>query len=361
MTAVKYNEANTMIFRRNKNEGMNATMEDIARDAGVSISTVSRVINGYKGISEELRSRVEESICKYNYKPNAAARSLITKRTDLIAVIQPNLENPILAKVLKEIAKCCSDSGRTMIVCDYDSDNDKAIQALDSMREHNVDGVIFFGVYFTDELIERLKQFTCPVILVNQEIPDREGEELLFTTIGCDNYKRMSDATEFLIKDNHRRIAYIGGQKRDYSNGQLRLRGFLDAMEKNGLPVPESYIAQTDFSVEGGREGMRQIYEKASVLPTAVLCGSDMIAVGCIRYLQGMKLRVPEDISVFGHDDSLQDIFEIKLSTVSSEDNGKIICERLFAEQENSMKKEKIYYPYQLIRRQSTRRISDEM
>lgn len=345
-------------FQRNKSRRMNATMEDIARDAGVSISTVSRVINGYKGISEELRRRVEESISKYNYKPNAAARSLITKRTDLIAVVQPNLENPILAKVLKEIAKCCSDKGKTMIVCDYDSDNDKAIAALDSMREHNVDGVIFFGIYFTDELIERLGQFTCPVILVNQEIPGDE-EELLFTTVASDNYKRMCDATEFLIKDNHRRIAYIGGQKEDYSNGRLRLQGFLDTMEKYGLAVPESYVVQMDFSVEGGREGMRRIYEEASTLPTAVLCGSDMIAVGCIRYLQSMKLRVPEDISVFGHDDSLNDIFEIRLSTVCSDNNGQIICDRLFAEQENDLKKEKIYYPYRLIRRQSTRRISE--
>lgn len=339
---------------------MNATMEDIARDAGVSISTVSRVINGYKGISEELRSRVEKSIGKYHYKPNAAARSLITKRTDLIAVVQPNLGNPVMPRVLKEIAKCCSDSGKTMMVCDYDSDNNKAIQALDSVRERNVDGVIFFGVYFTDELIERLNQFTCPVILANQEIPNRGGEKLLFTTVTSDNYKEMCDATEFLIQENHQRIAYIGGQKEDYSNGQLRLQGFLDTMAKHGLPVPESYIAQTDFSINGGREGMRQIYEDVSTLPTAVLCGSDIIAVGCIRYLQSMKLRIPEDISVFGHDDSLQDIFEIELSTIRSTGNdGQIICDRLFAEQENNAEKERIYYPYRLIRRQSTRRVSD--
>lgn len=334
-------------------------MEDIARDAGVSMSTVSRVINGYKGISEDLRQRVEESIDKYNYKPNAAARSLITKRTDLIAVVQPNLENPTMSNVLKEIAKCCSDSGRTMIVCDYDSDNQKAIQALDSMLEHNVDGVIFFGIYFTDELIEQLKQFTCPVILVNQEIPGREGKEILFTTVTSDNYKRSCDATEFLLKDNHRRIAYIGGPKEDYSNGQLRLRGYLDTMKKYGVPVPESYIVQTNFSIEGGKIGMRRIYEEASMLPTAVLCGSDMIAAGCIRYLQSMKQRVPEDISVFGHDDSLHDIFEIRLSTSSTEDNGQIICDRLFAEQEKNLKKEIIYYPYRLIRRQSTKRIND--
>ena len=192
------------------NGRMSTTIEDIARDAGVSISTVSRVINGYKGISEDFRRRVEESIDKYNYKPNAAARSLITKRTDLIAVVQPNLKNPTMSNVLKEIAKCCSDSGKTTIVCDYDSDNHKAIQALDSMREHNVDGVIFFGIYFTEELIEQLKQFTCPVILVNQEIPDREEEDLLFTTITSDNYHRACDSTEFLLKDNDRRIAYIG-------------------------------------------------------------------------------------------------------------------------------------------------------
>lgn len=338
---------------------MNATMEDIARDAGVSISTVSRVINGYQGISEGLRRRVEESICKYNYKPNAAARSLITKRTDLIAVVQPDLRNPVITRVLKEIEKCCSDNGKTIMICDYDNDNHKAEQELDSMRRHNVDGLLFFGIYFTEGLIERLKQFTCPVLLVNQEIPKKGEEELLFTTITSDNYQEMCDVTEFLIKDNHQRIAYIGGQKEDYSNGQLRLQGFLDTMEKYGLPVMESYVAQTDFTLEGGKLGMRQIYENVSELPTAVLCGSDMIAAGCIRYLQEMKLRIPEDISVFGHDDSLQDIFEVKLSTVRSMNNGQIICDRLFAEQENDEKKERIYYPYHLIRRQSTKRLND--
>ena len=208
-------------------------------------------------------------------------------------------------------------------------------------------------------MIEQLKQFTCPVILVNQEIPGREGKAILFTTVTSDNYKRSCDATEFLLKDNHRRIAYIGGPKEDYSNGQLRLRGYLDTMKKYGVPVPESYIVQTNFSIEGGKIGMRRIYEEASMLPTAVLCGSDMIAAGCIRYLQSMKQRVPEDISVFGHDDSLHDIFEIGLSTSSTEDNGQIICDRLFAEQEKNLKKEIIYYPYRLIRRQSTKRIND--
>ena len=130
-------------------------------------------------------------------------------------------------------------------------------------------------------------------------------------------------------------------------------------MKRYDVLVPESYIVQTEFSIEGGKIGMQQIYEGASILPTAVLCGSDMIAAGCIRYLQSMKQRVPEDISVFGHDDSLHDIFEIGLSTSSTESNGQIICDRLFAEQEKKLEREKIYFPYHIIRRQSTKRIGD--
>ena len=163
--------------------------------------------------------------------------------------------------------------------------------------------------------------------------------------------------TKFFAMEGHSRIAFIGGNSEDYTNEQLRLRGFLDAMKDLSLQVPESYIYEGKFSIESGMKGMESIYAHNQVLPTAVIAGSDLIAIGVIRYLQSVGLKVPDDMSVFGFDDSVSDIFEIPLSTVRGIHGGKEICALLFDPDMDGKEKHWSYYPYQLIRRNSTRRL----
>lgn len=332
---------------------MAVTIADIAADAKVSVPTVSRVINGAGTVSEELRERVIRSVEKMNYKPNAAARSLITKRSDIIAVVEADITNPVTARILWEIDACCMKHNKIMLTCNYDSSNEKAIFLLDKLLERHVDGLIFMGVHLDEPLLAKLREFSCPVILAQQGVESGECE---FTTVTDDSYHAARDVTDFLIQEGHRRIAYIGGDANDYTNGKLRLQGYLNAMEENGLEVPASYIRQEQFSIEGGHQGMKDIYENNLKLPSAVVCGSDMIAVGAIRFLKSVDLSVPKDISVFGFDDAVSDIFEIPLSTVRSCKRGEILCEQLFKKQEEQGKKEWIYYPYQVLRRNSTRR-----
>ena len=332
---------------------MAATIYDVAADAKVSISTVSRVLNGSDSVSDLLRQRVLQSIEKFNYKPSAAARSLITKKSNMIAIIVADILNPITAKQIKEIDQYCRKHKKLTITCDYDCDNNKAIKLLDHMLENQVDGVVFMGVTLNDQLLEKLKEFDCPVVLANQGV---ESKNYDFTIITDDSYHATHDVTYFLIKEGHQRIAYIGGEQTDYTNGKLRLKGFLDSMKENNLEVPDSYVVQGEFTLEAGKKGMKYIYETNMDLPTAVIAGSDMIAVGIIRYLKTVGIKVPEDISVFGFDDSVSDIFELPLSTVRSGDIGKIICEHLFSE--TSKEKEWIFFPYRLIRRNSTKRIN---
>lgn len=333
---------------------MAATIYDVAADAEVSISTVSRVLNGSESVSDSLRERVLQSIEKFNYKPNAAARSLITKKTNIIAIIVADILNPITAKQVKEIDKYCRKRGKLTITCDYDYDNNKAIDLLNNMLENQVEGVVFMGVMLNEQLLEKLKEFSCPVILANQGM---EATKYDFTIITDDSYQATCDVTYFLINEGHQRIAYVGGEQSDYTNGLLRLKGFLDTMRENNLEVPESYVIQGEFTLDSGKKGMKYIYENNMDLPTAVIAGSDIIAVGIIRYLKTVGVNVPEDISVFGFDDSVSNIFEIPLSTVRSYDRGKIICEQLFAEQ-TSQEKKWLYFPYKLLRRNSTRRIN---
>lgn len=336
---------------------MEVTIKDIAIDAGVSVATVSRVMNNSKAVSPELKERVMESINKFHFRPSATARSLVTKNTGLVAVLEADMRNPITALHLKQISNVCMKHNKVMIVCDYDFDEEKALFLMDNMLERNIDGLIFQGIHLSERLLKKLHRFECPVVLGNQGAPENTFCE--FPTVTVDSYNAARDMVRFLISEGHKSIAYVGGGKEDYTNGTLRLRGFLAAMNEVDLPVPASYIYQGGFSAEDGEKGMKQIYENNLEHPTAVFAGSDVIAVGVIRYLKAHGLRVPEDISVAGFDDSISDIYELQLSTVKMFDQGEILYNALFGERKKGGNvQEWRYFPYQIIPRSSTRKLN---
>lgn len=336
---------------------MDVTIKDIAADAGVSVSTVSRVVNGSKSVSPKLKGRVMASIEKFHFRPNAAARSLVTRNTGLVAVLEADVRNPITALHLKQISDVCMKHDKVMIVCDYDFDQDKALLLMDNMLERNIDGLIFQGVHLNEKILERLRRFQCPVVLGNQG--PSEDMRCEFPAVTVDSYHAAKDMTRFLISEGHKHIAYVGGSSEDYTNGTLRLRGFLDGMKEADLQVQDSDIYQGEFSTESGEKGMNQIYENSLELPTAVVTGSDIIATGVIRCLKAYKLKVPDDISVAGFDDSISDIYDPPLTTVRMLDQGEVFYKALFEEKGEACVNEWCYFPYQIVRRSSTRRITN--
>ena len=336
---------------------MDVTIKDIAADAGVSVSTVSRVVNGSKSVSPELKGRVMASIEKFHFRPNAAARSLVTRNTGLVAVLEADVRNPITALHLKQISDVCMKHDKVMIVCDYDFDQDKALLLMDNMLERNIDGLIFQGVHLNEEILERLRRFQCPVVLGNQG--PSEDMRCEFPAVTVISYHAAKDMTRFLISEGHKHIEYVGGSSEDYTNGTLRLRGFLDGMREADLRVQDSDIYQGEFSTESGEKGMNQIYENSLELPTAVVTGSDIIAAGVIRCLKAHKLKVPDDISVAGFDDSISDIYDPPLTTVRMLDQGEVFYKALFEEKGEACVNEWCYFPYQIVRRSSTRRITN--
>ena len=180
-----------------------------------------------------------------------------------------------------------------------------------------------------------------------------------FPAVTVDSYHAAKDMTRFLISEGHKHIAYVGGSSEDYTNGTLRLRGFLDGMREADLQVQDSDIYQGEFSTEFGEKGMNQIYENSLELPTAVVTGSDIIAAGVIRCLKAHKLKVPDDISVAGFDDSISDIYDPPLTTVRMLDQGEVFYKALFEEKGEACVNEWCYFPYQIVRRSSTRRITN--
>lgn len=280
---------------------MAVTIEDIAREAGVSIATVSRVINKTKPVSAQLRDRVYEVIERNHFKPNSLAQGLITKKTNTIGIIVPDISNAVFGKLTKGINSIFARQGYTVILCESQGRLEKEIQLLEILEEKQIEGLLFAGVDVNHTLVNEMLRRDYPVVLVTQEASEDEG---VINTVIHNNVEAMYDAVRFLLDNGHKRIAYLGGPKNDYSSGKKRLKGYRRALEEVGIPVNESYIVQGEFSFESGYQGMKTLYEENSKLPTAVVTGSDVIAVGAMQYLDNMRVQIPDDISILGFDDS---------------------------------------------------------
>lgn len=280
---------------------MAVTIADVAKEANVSISTISRVVNNSKTVSPELKEHVFKVIERTGYRPNVLARGLITKQTQTIGLVVSDISNPVIATVAKGINSVCQERGYTVVVCETDGKAERETELLNKLAEHRIDGLVFAGVDVNHKLTEHMLRMEYPVVLVTQQ--ESYGETRVDTVIH-DNYHLTYDAVSFLIANGHRRIAFIAGPKNDYSSGMLRIEGYHAALKEHSIPPTESYVRYGDFSFDAGYESMRQIYEESLELPTAVIAASDLMAIGAMQSAFSLGLSVPEDLSVMGIDDS---------------------------------------------------------
>ncbi len=338
---------------------MAVTIEDIAREAGVSIATVSRVINNTKPVSPELRTRVYQVIERNHFKPNTLARGLITKKTNMIGIIVPDISNAVFGKLTKGINSVCAGKGYTVVVCESQGELNKELQLLDIMEDKQIEGLLFAGVDVNHTLVKAMMSKAYPVVLVTQEASQDEGA---ISTVIHNNADAMYDAVKFLLDNGHERIAYLGGPKNDFSSGKKRLKGYRRALEEVGIQVKDSYIVQGEFSFSSGYEGMKTLYEENSKLPTAVVTGSDVIAVGAIQYLDSMRVRIPDDMSIMGFDDSdFATFVKPELSTVrisyynEGEKAARMLLELIRGEQNAPVTE---YVPHKIIRRSTTKSLN---
>ncbi len=337
---------------------MATTIADIAKEAGVSISTVSRVINNTKPVNQDLRDKVYAVIKKNNFKPNTLARGLVTKRTNLIGAIVPDISNAVFGALLKGINNACSDKEYTIMVCESGGKRESELKLLEILEERQIDGVLYAGIDVDQELVDVMKTKDYPVVLVTQECSVGDG---ILHTVVHDNVAAVNDATEFLINNGHERIAYIGGPKHDFSSGKKRLRGYTEALQRHNIELTDTYIEQGEFSLQHGYSSMKKIYEENTQLPTAVLAGNDVMAIGAIQFLLSVNVKVPEEISVIGFDDlEIAEYFQPRLSTVriSYFNEGVKAGEVLMDLIENKEKEPMTHYVgHKIIRRNTVQRI----
>jgi LacI family transcriptional regulator len=277
---------------------MEVKIKDVARIAGVSTTTVSRVLNGERYVKEELQARVKKAIEELGYSPSHIARSLVRRKTNLIGVIVPDLTSYFYATILSSIENTASLNGYNLIVCNIIEDIDKEFKYLNVFKEMRVDGIIIMHEKINDDIRTFLNKLNIPFIFSSVK-PIGQN----FTSVIIDDYEASYDATKYLIELGHERIGFIGGDMRDITSGQNRYVGFRSALTEHRMKIYYEYILFGDYKTKSGYELMNEMLQ-SKPYPTAVFAVSDDMALGAINCIVDHNLNVPEDISIIGFDGS---------------------------------------------------------
>lgn len=278
-----------------------ATLDEVARVAGVSRATVSRVVNGSPKVSADVRRIVEKAIDRLGYVPNRAARSLVTRKSDSIAVVitEPAsrlFNDPFFPRLVRGISAALSVRDLQLVLL-MPNDADDEQRTVRYLTAGHVDGVILVSLHGNDPLPDQLASRRIPSVVLGR--PPR-GVDIDY--VDADNLDGGRRATTHLVERGRRRIATITGP-RDMVAGIDRLAGYRDALADAGIAVDEGLIATGDFTQAGGEAAMERLLRDQPDLD-AVFCASDLMAVAALGVLQAAGRRVPDDVAVVGYDDS---------------------------------------------------------
>lgn len=281
---------------------MNVTIKDVAKRANVAPSTVSRVIADSPRISEKTKRKVRQAMKELGYHPNFIARSLANQATQVIGIVMPSaaeqaLQNPFFPEVIRGISKAAHEKKYALQM----STGEKEIYegVVDMLQGRRVDGVILLYSRINDRLMKYLQKHQFPFVVIGK--PHQKEEQI--THVDNDNYRASKEATEHLIARGHERIAFVGGNKQ-YLVTVDRLHGYEEALREAGLPYREDYIMHEEFLQEGGQEAMKELLSLAEP-PTALVVADDLMALGVLKTLDEMGLRVPDDISIVSFNNTL--------------------------------------------------------
>ncbi|GGF27551.1 LacI family transcriptional regulator [Halobacillus andaensis] len=280
---------------------MDLTIKDIAKMAGVSPATVSKTINNYGGISEATRNKVYKIINDTKYQPTFSAKSLATKKSNLIGLIYAgkinvDFKHPFFNEVVNTFKKTVGAQGYDLLLFSNEKFYQGESKYLERCKHFHVDGCLIIAGDEIEEAVHEIAKSEIPCIGIDLEL---EGPNSSY--IMTDNAKIGLKVVEYFYLNQIRNIAYIGG-KQDSLVAGIRNQGFVDAMEQFGLPVKEDWVKFGDFFEESGYEAMKEILQTKE-LPQAVFAASDMMALGALKAIKEKGLSVPEDIQLIGCDD----------------------------------------------------------
>jgi DNA-binding LacI/PurR family transcriptional regulator len=288
---------------------MGATIKDVAKEAGVSVMTVSRVINHKDYIADKTRVKVEKALKKLNYMPNMNARNLVTNKTDFLGIVVPDISNPFFGDLVKAAEKIAKERGYSIILGDSDGDPEAENGYIEAFRSRMCDAIILVAPRIDDQKIRELSK-AIPLVLVDRMISDDD-----IIQVYLDNAEGAYSAVTHLINLGHTRIGFIMGPE-NVPNTYRRKVGYVKALADHGIAVDEQLIVQGDFVTETGERAFSELI-KLPQRPTAVFGSNDLMAFGFVRAANEAGYSVPGDFSVVGFDDVyLSAMMEPGLTTV---------------------------------------------
>ncbi|WP_139903489.1 LacI family DNA-binding transcriptional regulator [Clostridium thermarum] len=332
---------------------MSVSIKDVAKEAGVSIATVSRVLNDVDVVNEDTKKKVQDAIKKLGYRPNIVARSLKTQRTRTVGILIPDISSQFYPEIVRGTEDVANIYDYNIILCNSDSDLEKEKEYLRVLKEKMVDGVLYMSSSLEPEIVELIKELDLKTVLVVTSDKDKT-----FPSVSIDNREAAYDATMFLLNKGNKKVAYIGVHKDEVNAAAVRYFGYEDALKEKGMEIDENFVYFGEQKAHEGYEGVNKILEKGTF--DALFCASDEIAMGAINSLRDKGIRVPEDVDVIGFDNIYSSsIFYPKLTTVAQPmyDMGSVGMRMLIKTINKKELEEKNYIlPYEIIERDSTKR-----
>ncbi len=271
---------------------MKFNIKDVAKRAGVSISTVSRVINDSKVVRPETHVKVMKAIEELGYKPNAIARSLKVKNTKTIGILIPDISYNFYPEVVRGVEDIANMYSYNIFLCNTDMEEDKVIQYFEVMAEKQVDGIVFMGNMVSEELAAKIKLYDIPTILIGADY----GQ---LPSITIDHVAASKTLVSYLIKKGHEKIALITGKMVDPIVGTARLAGYKKAMMEAQLPIRDEYIVEGGHRYKSGYTCAQQLLSLED-RPTAIFAASDEMAFGVIRVAMENGISIPGELAVVG-------------------------------------------------------------
>ena len=290
---------------------MKATIYQVAEEAGVSIATVSKVINNKGLIGTDAKRRVLEATKKLNYHPNEMAKALTGQKTKMIGLLVSDLASPFFAELTRNINEQCRANGFNIMVCSTDGQPEKEKNCVSALIRQGVDGFIVASDHYPKMIELELKKRELKGVFLSTE-PEEEHYAMPLITI--DNYEGACQAVHYLLASNHKKVAMI---KENTAAGKIRYRAFFDTMKEAQLPVKEQFVMETDSSIENGYECAKRLL-RLEERPSAIFVSSDLLSGGVMKAAREMNVQIPEELSIVGFDNiSICELTAPPLTTIA--------------------------------------------
>lgn len=274
------------------------TIYDVAREANVSMATVSRVVNGNQNVKPATRQKVLAVIERLDYRPNAVARGLASKKTKTVGVIIPDISNVFYAELVRGIEDIATMYRYNIILTNSDQQEDKEVQLLSTLLSKQVDGVVMMSDEISPEMLHEMNRATVPIVLAGTVETSNS-----FPSVNIEYHDAAVDAVNRLIKNGHKRIAFVSGSIDSTITRLYKVSGYERALNEASIEIDTDLIVGVNNTYDDGLVAWDQLRELKDP-PTAFFAGNDEIAIGLIHGAQDNGLRVPEDIEVMSFENS---------------------------------------------------------